>query len=324
MNETIYNVPFELKSLSDSGEFTGIASVYGNVDLGNDVVDPGAFTKTIAERGDKVRLLDSHKTRIGIASVRELASGLEAKGKINLDKQAGREAYSDLKFYENEGLPMGMSIGYETLKAEPAHTSKDKARHLKEVKLWEVTVTEFPMNERAQVISVKSFKDLLESVKSRRGEQKDDFETELEELQLYSARYMMLQALDSALTEITWDAAMAADQKITASRVSIQQFEAAYMAMLPDYLSMRTDDIEEMSMPKLAEVKEGRMISAANRDKIQTVIDNLTALLSAEAGAVTGATSGEDGAAKARPEPVPDHSAAKSLISDIRSLIPAA
>jgi HK97 family phage prohead protease len=159
MNEKM-TVPLELKELTEAGEFIGIASPYGNKDLGNDIVERGAFTKTIAERGKKVRLMDSHTTRVGIAEVSETASALEAKGKLNLDKQAGRDVHSDLKFYQAQGLPMGLSIGYKTVKAD----MDDKGiRHLKEVMLFEVSVTEIPMNEEALITSVKDTNGFLET-----------------------------------------------------------------------------------------------------------------------------------------------------------------
>lgn len=144
---------FELKSLSEDGTFEGAASPYGVTDLGDDVVEPGAFTKTIAERGSKVRLLDGHTVRVGIAAVSETPTALMAKGKFNLGKAAGRDAYSDLKFYQENGLPMGLSIGYFPVKAE---RDQKGIRHLKEIRLHEISVTEFPMNESATVHSVKS------------------------------------------------------------------------------------------------------------------------------------------------------------------------
>lgn len=162
MNEKMI-VPLELKELSEAGEFVGTASPYGNKDLGDDIVEKGAFTKTIAERGSKVRLLDSHKVRVGIAEVSETPTALIAKGKINLDKQAGKDLYSDLKFYQGQGLPMGLSIGYKTVKAD---MDSQGIRHLKEVMLFEVSVTEIPMNEEALVTAVKDARgdDLLEAM----------------------------------------------------------------------------------------------------------------------------------------------------------------
>lgn len=150
--EKMCNFPFELKELSESGEFTGTASPYGVKDLGDDIVEPGAFTKTIKERGSKVRLLSEHETLIGSATVTDTADGLWAKGKINLGTQAGREAYSDLKFCRDEGQPMGLSIGYQTIKAD---FDEKGARHLKEVSLWEISITAFPMATTALVTGVK-------------------------------------------------------------------------------------------------------------------------------------------------------------------------
>ncbi len=40
--------PFELKSISSAGIFEGYVSVFNNVDLGGDVILPGAFTDSLA------------------------------------------------------------------------------------------------------------------------------------------------------------------------------------------------------------------------------------------------------------------------------------
>lgn len=276
MHEQLRNIPFEFKELSDSGEFVGYASVYGNIDQGNDVVDPGAFDKTIGERGGKVRLMDSHKTRIGMATVESTPIGLRAIGKINTKKQSGREALSDLKFYQENGLPMGMSIGYETVKADPPHATKDGARHLKEVRLWEVTITEFPMNASAQVTSVKSIRDLIASIKAGNGETKDAFTSELQTIQLFAARYQMLQALSSSLSSIIYDDEVT--DRVAASKESIQQFMTAYLEMLPEYLALTSANREWMSGPDF-DTKSGRVLSQANRDLIERCVKDLQALL---------------------------------------------
>ncbi len=38
-------VPFELKAVDEAGNFEGYAAVFNNVDLGDDVILPGAFTR---------------------------------------------------------------------------------------------------------------------------------------------------------------------------------------------------------------------------------------------------------------------------------------
>lgn len=280
MHEQLKQIPFELKELSETGEFVGYAAIFGNVDLGNDVIEPGAFAKSIEVFGNKVRLMDGHKVRIGVAQVEETAVGLKAYGKINTAKQSGAEAYSDLKFYRDNGLPMQMSIGFLTVKADMPPMTKDGARHLRELRLFEVTITELPMNEKAQVLQVKSISEVIASIKAARVEQKDDFTTELQEIQLYSARYQMLQALSCALCDPIYDATMTPEQKVSASELAIQQFSAAYLAMLPEFLALMSSGMELMGLPDL-EQKIGRMLSSANCTAIKECIKNLQELLDA-------------------------------------------
>jgi uncharacterized protein len=69
-----------------------------------------------------------------------------------LDVPEAQTAYSLLK----AGVVKGLSIGYDTVK-----DSRDEAgvRHLEELRLWEVSVVTFPMNESATVSNVKSLDD---------------------------------------------------------------------------------------------------------------------------------------------------------------------
>lgn len=323
MHQKIRNIPFELKELKENGEFVGIASVYGNIDHGNDVVEPGAFDKSIAEHGAKVRLMDSHKVRIGVATVTSTPEGLKAVGKINVEKQSGAEAYSDLKFYQEHGQPMGMSIGYETIKATPASKSKDGARHLEEVRLWEVTITEFPMNELAIVTNVKSIHDLLLSMKEREG--KTDFDSELQKLQLRAAIYQLEDALSTTLWKIRRDTEI--EDQVAASGETIEKFKEGYLSVLPDILAMDAENVAAygyMSMPGVEE-KAGRKLSKATRDAIAKTIESLQSLLASadKSGAETenkSAPPTEDA-----PNPVVDDNPAElvDLVSRIGSIIPA-
>lgn len=145
---------FELKELDEQGVFRGHAAVFGNVDLGGDVIEPGSFAKTLKDRGGKVVLLDGHdrSARIGVAYLAEDAKGLRVeRGVLNLAKPAGQAAYADLRFGLKHGVPMELSIGYETVK----YDIRDNVRHLKEVRLWEVSLVTFGMNPKAKVTAVK-------------------------------------------------------------------------------------------------------------------------------------------------------------------------
>jgi HK97 family phage prohead protease len=144
---------FQIKETSAEGSFNGYASTFGNLDLGGDIVAPGAFAKTIKDRQDHPILLN-HNTRavIGVnKSYREDAHGLYVEGQLVLGSQGGRDAYELMK----AGALTGLSIGYDTVVDEMNWDTG--VRTLKEVKLWEYSLTAFPMNEAAQVTSVKSF-----------------------------------------------------------------------------------------------------------------------------------------------------------------------
>lgn len=142
---------FKLADLNDSGTFEGIASVYGNKDSYGDVVEAGAFTKTLQERGDEVPLLWSHDITnpVGTGKVSDTSTGLAIKGTLDLDTQAGRDAYSRMR----KGIAKGLSIGYSVL--NDAWDSQRKVRRLLEVKLYEVSLVVFPANELATVTGVK-------------------------------------------------------------------------------------------------------------------------------------------------------------------------
>ncbi|RYE68392.1 MAG: HK97 family phage prohead protease, partial [Oxalobacteraceae bacterium] len=79
-------VPFELKAVDDAGNFEGYAAVFNNVDLGDDVILPGAFTKVKTTRGGKLKLALYHDlTRlVGLADYTQDDHGLLLKGKVNL------------------------------------------------------------------------------------------------------------------------------------------------------------------------------------------------------------------------------------------------
>lgn len=151
---TTRDVPFELKSLDDAGQFDGLAAVYGVADDYGDIIEPGAFTRTIQHKGGKVPILWQHDTRepIGIGLLADSTLGLVITGKLNLTVARARETHSLMKQAKAEGMPCGLSIGFDAVQAEWRGTN----RHVKEIRLWEVSPTFFPAQSLATVGSVKS------------------------------------------------------------------------------------------------------------------------------------------------------------------------
>jgi HK97 family phage prohead protease len=143
------------------GEFEGYASVFNNVDLGNDVVEKGAFTSSIRKKGaSKIKMLYQHdvKQPIGVFDkIKEDEEGLYVKGRLAMGTQKGREVYELMKM----GALDGLSVGYR-VDAKGYEYDKGKRRKLKKLDLMEISAVTFPMNPNAQVMSVKGERSIRE------------------------------------------------------------------------------------------------------------------------------------------------------------------
>jgi len=154
------NLKLQVKTLDEQGRFVGLASVYNNVDLGGDVVVPGAFQKTLQDRGGEVPILFAHDSRqpVGLGTLKDTAAGLAIEGQLVLEVGKAKEAYSLLK----AKVLRGLSIGYDAVKSD----YKDGVRYLRELKLFEVSLVVMPMNELATVTALKGNENLDAEIKA--------------------------------------------------------------------------------------------------------------------------------------------------------------
>jgi HK97 family phage prohead protease len=147
--------PAELKVSDDGLTIEGYASTFGgDPDSYGDIVDPGAFKKTIKERFPKgsIKMLWQHREPLGMPiTLSEDSKGLQFEGRIT-DTQFGRDCLA----YIRDGVVNTMSIGYSTIKHEIDDSGDDEIRHLKEVKLYEISPVTFPANENATITGVKA------------------------------------------------------------------------------------------------------------------------------------------------------------------------
>jgi HK97 family phage prohead protease len=145
------SVPFEVKALDaaeDGGwEIAGLASTWwGEPDSYGDVVAPGAFAESIAERTTK--FFYEHREPIGRQlELREDERGLYGRWSI-VPTTAGTDAYKLAK----AGVLDSLSIGYL---AEDVEFRDDGVRILKRVTLLEVSAVALPANQSAVVTDVK-------------------------------------------------------------------------------------------------------------------------------------------------------------------------
>lgn len=147
---------FDMKNVREDGSFEGYASLFGEADLGRDVVMPGAFRASLAKRSPRgIKMLYQHDPNevIGIwLTLAEDMRGLFVRGKLLPDVGRSREVLSLMR----AGAIDGLSIGYHVVKARG--DAKTGLRHLIDVDLWEISVVTFPMLPDARISAVKARK----------------------------------------------------------------------------------------------------------------------------------------------------------------------
>ncbi len=149
----VKTIQFKTESFDeDEGIFSGYGAVFGNVDSGGDIIEHGAFTKTLAKGWERVKILALHNDAIlpigRPIELREDENGLYLKAKIS-DTATGR----DVKTLIKDGVLSELSIGYDPIIFE---FDENQIRHLKELELFEISVVTWAMNEQALITDYKS------------------------------------------------------------------------------------------------------------------------------------------------------------------------
>jgi len=150
---------------AQEGIIEAIVAVFNNVDSGNEVIRPGAFTESLAQKPPKGVWSHNWTEDVPIAKTleaRELLpgdralpaelvdlGGLYVKGQFNLEIQKARDVYSSFKF----GTLDEFSIGYKV--REDRFDKKDNLRELLKLKLFEWSPVLVGMNDSTSLISVK-------------------------------------------------------------------------------------------------------------------------------------------------------------------------
>ena len=146
--------PLPVAQMEEDGTFRGYASLFNRIDLGRDLVLPGAFRRSIRQRGVRgIRMLYQHDPSQVIGTwrtVREDAAGLFVEGHLSPDVARAREVRSLMR----AGALDGLSIGFHTVRA--TKNAQTGVRSIIEADLWEVSVVTFPMLPDARVAEVKA------------------------------------------------------------------------------------------------------------------------------------------------------------------------
>ncbi|SDH67470.1 phage prohead protease, HK97 family [Sinosporangium album] len=158
---------------ADEGTVEALVSVTNVIDNVGDLIVPGAYAETLAVRTPKG--LFSHDEKVWVARTEHIeelmpgdprllamtahikdwpvdAGGLYVKARFNLETTAGREAFSNVKFF---GREQEWSIGYKVPKGGATRDPRG-VRRIKRLHLFEYSPVLFGANSRTFTLSVKS------------------------------------------------------------------------------------------------------------------------------------------------------------------------
>ena len=145
----------EFKADASKRILEGYAARFDNSDSYGDILRKGAFTKTVLERKDRIKVLYQHDRYQPIG--RPLEAREDDAGLFTASRIAATPLGTDVLTLAAEGVLSELSIGFDTVKSA---TLENGGRELLEVRLWEWSPVTFAANELATITGVKSAEDL--------------------------------------------------------------------------------------------------------------------------------------------------------------------
>ena len=143
----------------DKGIVKGLGSVFGNIDSDGDIIEKGAYTKTIQENRSRIKYLYQHRLDQPVGTMKELnetSEGLEFVAQLAIKTRLGKDVFEMIK----AGVISENSVGFATMKE---HFNKaESVNYIKEVKLYEISAVTLAANPLALINEVKN-KDGMES-----------------------------------------------------------------------------------------------------------------------------------------------------------------
>jgi HK97 family phage prohead protease len=160
------NVIYKQAEISDVDENLGIVkgygSIFGNVDSDNDIIEKGAYARTIKNNGSRVKYLYQHDITKPIGRMKELFEDEKGLGFVaEIPKTTfGIEVLELMKYNvidEN-------SVGILPVKKD---YNEDGVRMIKEAKLFEISAVTLASNDEAKILEVKGKSEKTDYYKKR-------------------------------------------------------------------------------------------------------------------------------------------------------------
>jgi HK97 family phage prohead protease len=295
----------EKASIDANGTLSGYGAIFGNLDDGGDIIEPGFFAPVLDDFlregfiawnhdwGNPVAMptkAAEDEVGLAIATAFHSTPGAQEKRTIAQERLAA-------------GMAMGLSIGYEI--APGGATYEKDGRHLRKAsRLFEVSLVMVPMNREAGATDVKTMTPdsksasdnvsdaayclmwlnrLIESEAQDAASGDDDAADDANDVALLTqARDFVLLFMEAESAEVgsPGDLADIAEEEAAAAAWAEQYYGYGYMGRtipFADQLSTVTTAVKATSararaLAKVAKGrKEGRVISSSNRDRLEAL-----------------------------------------------------
>lgn len=157
INQTLSLNSCDIKFAASEGAFSGYGSIFGNVDIKNDVVMPGAFTDVL-KTAERLPVYVNHGWLKGAlpvgywSSLKEDDRGLFGDASLVMQMPSAIDAYWGMK----SGLVTGLSIAFLP-DAKSTERRSDGVRVIHSIKsLKEISIVTEPANESTRVTDIKT------------------------------------------------------------------------------------------------------------------------------------------------------------------------
>lgn len=160
-----------VNTTDEDGVVEALVSVTGVKDNVGDIIEPGAYSRTLKQRKPKGAWAHEWQTPVSkVKEIKELLPGdpqlpkkfhdgrpwpkeagaLYVKAQFNLNTQAGKDAYENVKFFDDE---CEWSIGYKVPRGGATKDTKTGIRNIKDLDLFEFSPVLFGAASEARSLS---------------------------------------------------------------------------------------------------------------------------------------------------------------------------
>lgn len=215
----------ELRALSgdDEGIIEGYAAVWNTVDSYNSTFQRGAFTKTLQERGRRVKILWDHKEEVigRPIEIKEDDHGLFVRAQLVLGVPKAREVFELVK----AGAIDTFSFGFRTVKDKWVNG----VRTITEVMLMEVSPVIFEANSSAVITGVRNMD----------NEKRDqDYKSTYEGYELHRRGDLIMSSLYRTLDDI-WYSELSGEDIRSKVGEALSSFSQMYSAYTDELVGMQ-------------------------------------------------------------------------------------